>query len=647
MEHMVDSEVSHRDEFGIDTLRLEDINQICRDCKTKFRDWDDFVSESMTLFILWWTKPDKALALNKKWFPHFTEEMKKVMKKEMGEKEYKAYVKEVEEYHTKNGFSMHPPDIEFVDKVYEPWSVDEIRLDLIDGIVDRERGLYPTLRKFFDGALDLSITFWQNPNHAMPKFAKLFPHLGHEQRELIKKYSMKAYTSLEQMSEKIVNDEKKNLDLIKKNEVSHPAEVVKEIVVAKKIQPVQSSASNEMQDVYDTATTTAVNLCAELDYTESAINDFSIEKKINKLSDAEIKNDVITGKLPYDSYPLVWSFYSRFFPVKVIISVLAEMMAKNNGEMVEYEPFRDRAYYVALGLSIEIKEYEAQWRRRRNDRISAGLPQPPVDDRYLSPTERNEKMNKFEASKERFKSHFIGMSEEAWNKKQKLTDEKIKKISKPIKNDSGVAFFEGAINAMGLANFVAEKKPGDSKYKIKVGLTPEGAEFYRKRNPVLKSFVDKRGNQQTALGPEESDFIRKKIISRFSLEETFVSTIEQELVGKEMTGAELDKPALSTATTNWLQIDEGTAKPRPEQKELHKKIEDLISIEKRDKEQHPWYSNIRTVRDDETIVTPWRVATMGRLTEMGIVNWEIESKTGSSKFTLKKHREEPPKITTN
>ncbi len=66
-------------------------------------------------------------------------------------------------------------------------------------------------------------------------------------------------------------------------------------------------------------------------------------------------------------------------------------------------------------------------------------------------------MNKFESSKERFKGHYIGMSEDAWNKKQKLTVEKIKKITKPIKNDSGVAFFEGAINAMGLANFVAEK----------------------------------------------------------------------------------------------------------------------------------------------------------------------------------------------
>ena len=521
---MVESEVSHRDEFGIDELRLEDINKICKTCKTKFRDWDDFVSESMTLFILWWNKPDKALALNKKWFPHFSEEMKKVMEKEMGEKEYKVYVKEVEEYHTKNGLSMHPPEIVFVEKAYEPWSVDEIRLDLIDGIIDRERDLYPSLKKFFDGALDLSITFWQNPNHAMLKFAKTFPYLGREQRELIKKYSMKAYTALEQLSEKIVNDEKKKLDLIEKNKASHPAEVVKEIPVSKEIQSVHSNTSNEMRDVYDTAITTAVNLCAELDYTESAINDLSIEEKIDKLSDAEIKNDVITGKLPYDGYPLVWSFYSRFFPVKVIISVLAEMVAKNDGEMVEYEPFRDRAYYVALGLSIEIKEYETQWRRRRNDRISAGLPQPPVDDRYLSPTERNEKMNKFVSSKERFKSHFIGMSEDAWNKKQKLTDEKIKKIAKPVKNDSGVAFFEGAINAMGLANFVAEKKPGDSKYKIKVGLTLEGAEFYRKRNPVLKSFVDKRGDQQTALGPEESDFIRKKIISRFSLEEIFVST---------------------------------------------------------------------------------------------------------------------------
>jgi len=38
---------------------------------------------------------------------------------------------------------------------------------------------------------------------------------------------------------------------------------------------------------------------------------------------------------------------------------------------------------------------------------------------------------------------------------------------------------------------------------------------------------------------------------------------------------------------------------------------------------------------------------MGRLTEMGIVNWEIERKTGSSQFSLHTPTEEPPKITTN
>ena len=72
-------------------------------------------------------------------------------------------------------------------------------------------------------------------------------------------------------------------------------------------------------------------------------------------------------------------------------------------------------------------------------------------------------------------------------------------------------------------------------------------------------------------------------------------------------------------------------------------IDWLQKEEKKDVKSH-WYSTINGIRSDESLITPWRVATMGRLTEMGIVNWEIESKTGSSKFTLKKHREEAPKI---
>jgi len=334
----------------------------------------------------------------------------------------------------------------------------------------------------------------------------------------------------------------------------------------------------------------------------------------------------IHGKLPYDEYPIIWAFYSRFFPVKVVVSVLADMIADNNGEMVEYDQLREKAYTVALGLSESIKDYEDKWRRKRNVKISAGLPQRPIDERYLSPRKRLEKMNKFNSSKDRFQNHFVGMSEETWNKKQNSKpDQKSIENKKPAKNENGIAYFDGALNAMGLANFVVEKvgeKNDSFQYKIKVGLTPKGAEFYRKRNPVLVNYMDRRGHVDVALFPSESTFIRKNIIPKFSLEEMFVSKIEKVLKGKTLDAREIDS-AFVTVVIDWLQ--------KEEEKDV----------------KNPWYSTIKGIRSDESLITPWRVATMGRLSEMGIVNWIIERKTGSSQFSLHTPTEEPPKITTN
>ena len=235
-------------------------------------------------------------------------------------------------------------------------------------------------------------------------------------------------------------------------------------------------------------------------------------------------------------------------------------------------------------------------------------------------------MNKFNSSKDRFQNHFVGMSEETWNKKQNSKpDQKSIENKKPAKNENGIAYFDGALNAMGLANFVVEKvdeKDDSSTYKIMVGITPKGAEFYRKRNPVLVNYMDRRGHVDVALFPSESTFIKNDIIPKFSLEEMFVSKIEREIKGKTLGAKEIDS-AFVTVVIDWLQKEE-----------------------KKDVKSH-WYSTINGIRSDESLITPWRVATMGRLSEMGIVNWIIERKTGSSQFSLHIPTEEPPKITTN
>ena len=70
-----------------------------------------------------------------------------------------------------------------------------------------------------------------------------------------------------------------------------------------------------------------------------------------------------------------------------------------------------------------------------------------------------------------------------------------------------------------------------------------------------------------------------------------------------------------------------------------------VAEEKKDV-KNTWYSTMNMVRSDDSLVTPWRVATMGRLSEMGIVDWVIVRETGVSEFSLSKPVEKTPKITT-
>ena len=173
------------------------------------------------------------------------------------------------------------------------------------------------------------------------------------------------------------------------------------------------------------------------------------------------------------------------------------------------------------------------------------------------------------------------------------------------------------------------ERKGKLEYEIKVGLTPLGVKFYRKRNPVLVSYERERGNQKTALSKEESGFLREEIIPKFSLEKMFVSKVEQELKKNKLKAREIDDK-LGIVTKEWLQNIENNAQKK----------------NKTEAELNPWWLSFRKIRSDETIITPWRVATMGRLSEMGVVDWVIVRETGVSEFSLSKPAEKAPEITT-
>jgi hypothetical protein len=135
--------------------------------------------------------------------------------------------------------------------------------------------------------------------------------------------------------------------------------------------------------------------------------------------------------------------------------------------------------------------------------------------------------------------------------------------------------FSGACFELGL---IAVKPENQTCY---VSLTELGREFASLENPIL----DKE-SYESAFSDKEIDFIFHKIYSRFPLENKIVKKIIESLKIDTLTSSEIDG---------------------------------LFKDEKK------------------VFLTEQRIATMGRLSELQIVNWEIDNK-GKSIYSLNKEK---------
>ena len=285
------------------------------------------------------------------------------------------------------------------------------------------------------------------------------------------------------------------------------------------------------------------------------------------------------------------------------------MIVDEDDKMVDYELFRDEAYDAALGLSDVLRTSEERIGRKRNKKLSTGLPLPPP----CGIKDNDKTRKKVDASKERFKNHFIGMKTKVWTKRKNDDD----------KND----WFDGALNAMGLAYFVAKQigmeaksKGGKAKYEIKVGLTKIGKDFWLEDNYVIENY--KQSSWDNAFYPKEVDFIMDKIIPKFPLEHIVIKNIM----------AELKKISDKKSGENYLGTDKIDEL-------FHNPILLWVCDKKNEKVGH--YKDIaKEIRKSPPNIAPWRAVTMGRLSELNWVEWDIGNKLsgspGISKFCLKK-----------
>ena len=144
---------------------------------------------------------------------------------------------------------------------------------------------------------------------------------------------------------------------------------------------------------------------------------------------------------------------------------------------------------------------------------------------------------------------------------------------------------------------------GDKK-NLKLGFSKEGLEFYKLENNVLDNYSEVGKKYDSILSFNEQEFLITKIIPKFTLESLIVNGICDKLKEKKEIKADTIDVEIDESLSKWIKTERKTASAF--------KLDSKINRER--------------------LILSTRIGTMGRLTELGIVEWKME-KDGSSTYT--------------
>lgn len=266
------------------------------------------------------------------------------------------------------------------------------------------------------------------------------------------------------------------------------------------------------------------------------------------------------GALEYDGYPMLFKMYSRLLPARISVSVLGNMLYERGADDVSLDDLRGGAYDIAEEIAEILVAEEQSRKTRRNMKLSTGLPTKATHD---------DDVEKKVHAQKRFKDQYIGAV-----RKYRTT---------------GARYADGALAALGLVSIFEEDG------ELRVTLTELGKQLCLLDNPVLRC----ESNPKRAVSDEEALFILEKLIPRLPLEDMFVNAAVKavEKAGSGgVTAAELDRV-----------FRKEVVRYAGKNKEAARFGLDKIGGRGGEKEGAQ--------------VVGWRVATMGRLAELGKVVW--------------------------
>ena len=284
-------------------------------------------------------------------------------------------------------------------------------------------------------------------------------------------------------------------------------------------------------------------------------------------------------EIGFDGWPLLFTHYSRLLPVKIAITLLGNMVREQKSPVINYNDFRSRAYELAEEISKKLTVYEKENKKTRDEKISTGLPRPSII---------NEVTAKQALAEQRYKDRYFG---------------KLKRSQ-----DTGETTFEGALMALGVIKIFAKKKD------VLITLTDIGKKFYLLDNPIIK------GTNFPAFSNEERKFLVTKIIPNRPLETKLIKTATEIITYEDALSRDITD-TLDTEFENTLKNFVKTSNDKKFTDKIQRDIIDKTAEIKKNNE------------GKQTPVEACRIATMGRLAELGVVSWNI-NRDGKSEYEI-------------
>ena len=301
-----------------------------------------------------------------------------------------------------------------------------------------------------------------------------------------------------------------------------------------------------------------------------------------------------------DAYSLIHQSYNRFFPLKILVTSLRLMIEKNNTRWIEYDEFSREGLDISLEFSNKLKKIKEKGKNpKRNIRISTGLPisHTAIYDEDMKELGKNlqEKSDKDEMSRQRFFDCFIGPKETTL----------LRLIDAAEKEEMNV--FSGALNETGLVHI------RNNNGKLEITLSEHGFEFSSYDNPIINGIkiIDSDNGEikfsenvdgiieKKIFSNEERKFIMNEIIPKFKLEKIIIENILQKIKNEHEVNTETLDEIIINTVSKWKTENEERA---------------------------------RDEKLDEKNKDNYRIATMGRLAEIGEVEWDI--KEGKSTYSI-------------